>query len=429
MNFAFVLLTHHVFGGAERRFFNLFFYLRSQKKNNFYLIIPHSLYEKAKEVYPDMEMSNVIPVGTRVASDHIKASHVKGDEGKINKAYSLIRIIKRTFFYKYYFLFKNCIPQKRLFREIDHYRLECNIQGFIGIFNGIIPLYFYLDRKSTEVPGIIFCNMDSWFSSISNNQKRDWYRKYSLLNYAHEKADYVDFLSPFILKGIRARGITIPDERAKITACSFTDYSKCRIGEKEKFGIAFAGRLEKDKNPLLFLDAALLLSKEYPDAVFHIMGEGRLSGTVSETVKNSGLLNIIFHGFHPSPTEIFAGTSVFVSIQSTNNYPSQSVLEAMACGNAIIATDVGDTRMFVNDENGTLIPLDKDSLVEAIRFYLDNPGKAKEKGAFAARYVRENFTIEKAAAYYLDLFEKSVHNPKPHPLTPPLQGEGQGKGS
>ena len=88
------------------------------------------------------------------------------------------------------------------------------------------------------------------------------------------------------------------------------------------------------------------------------MGEGRLSSKIKETVDNIGSTNIRFHGFHPQPTEVLAETSVFVSIQTTNNYPSQSVLEAMGCGNAIIATDVGDTRMFINENNGILIDLE-----------------------------------------------------------------------
>ena len=173
-----------------------------------------------------------------------------------------------------------------------------------------------------------------------------------------EKSDYVDFLSPFILEGIRDRGIKIKEESVSITPCSFTDYSKCRIGDKSIFQVAFAGRLEKVKNPDLFLEAAINFSKKYPEIVFHIMGEGRLSLDIKDKVESFNFSNIKFHGFHLNPTEILADTSVFVSIQTTNNYPSQSVLEAMGCGNAIVATDVGDTRMFINENNGILINLE-----------------------------------------------------------------------
>jgi len=280
----------------------------------------------------------------------------------------------------------------------------------MGVFSGIIPLYFYLMKKKRDV-GIIFCDMDSWFSDVVPKEKKYWYKKFSSFNYALENSDYVDFLSPFILEGIKDRGMKIKEESVSITPCSFTDYSKCKIGDKSIFQVAFAGRLEKDKNPELFLEAAIKLSKKYPEILFHIMGEGRLSEDIKSQVTNSGFNNIIFNGFHPNPTEIFATTSVFFSIQTTNNYPSQSVLEAMACGNVIVATNVGDTRMFINENNGILINLELDELVNAIEMlYLDK--KLRERlGKNAYSYVRENHTIEKVADYYVNLFNKASIRP------------------
>lgn len=111
--------------------------------------------------------------------------------------------------------------------------------------------------------------------------------------------------------------------------------------------------------------------------------------------------------FHPNPTELLAETSVFVSIQTTNNYPSQSVLEAMGCGNAIIATDVGDTRMFINENNGILIDLEVNTLVNAIETLYLSKNLRERLGNYAYSYVRENHTIEKMAKYYVDLFDKA----------------------
>jgi glycosyltransferase involved in cell wall biosynthesis len=209
------------------------------------------------------------------------------------------------------------------------------------------------------------------------------------------------------LDGVRERGMKIKEESVSITPCSFTDYSKCKVGDKSSFQVAFAGRLEKDKNPELFLESAIKLSNKYPQMQFHIMGEGRLSKDIKDKVESLKFSNIIFHGFHPRPTEILADTSVFVSLQTTNNYPSQSVLEAMGCGNAIIATDVGDTRMFVNEENGLLINLNADELANAIETLYLNKELRDRLGRYAYSYVRENHTMEKMAEYYIGLFNKA----------------------
>ncbi|MBK7380882.1 MAG: glycosyltransferase [Ignavibacteriales bacterium] len=295
-----------------------------------------------------------------------------------------------------------------LYREIEKYRKEYKINVFIGVYSGILPLYFYLRKKKRKV-GIIFSDMDSWFDDVYSDMRKYWYKSYSSFNYALKQADIVDFLSPFILDGLRKKGIIIPEDRISITPCSFTDYSKCKIGDKTKFQVAFASRLEKYKNPEMFLEAALILSKKYPEIIFHIMGEGRLSSSINEKIKSSGFLNIIFYGFHPQPVEILADTSVFVSIQTTNNYPSQSVLEAMACGNVIIANDVGDTRMFINKNNGILIESDWAQLVKGIETLYLNKDLKERLGRFGYSYVRENHTIEKMAEYYSDLF-KNVSN-------------------
>jgi len=57
-------------------------------------------------------------------------------------------------------------------------------------------------------------------------------------------------------------------------------------------------------------------------------------------LKNQVLTNVVFHGFYPNPIEILLRTGVFISIQIRIIIPPK-VYRAMACGNAIIATDVG----------------------------------------------------------------------------------------
>ena len=399
-SFAIVLLTKGIFGGAEKRFTQLFEYLSCYYPGEFYLIITRDLYNKIPEVFPNYPTRYLIPIGKNdTHTNNNKANSVKSKSYEIKHPGFLKQI------YRY---IRNYRIQKSYYREIDQIRKEKNIKCFLGVYNGILPLYFYLMKKKKDI-GIIFCDMDSWFSDILPKEKKYWYRKFSSFNYALENSDHIDFLSPFIFQGIRYRDIEVKEESVSITPCSFTDYSKCRKGNKSIFQAAFAGRLEKDKNPDLFLEAAINLSKKYPEMIFHIMGEGRLTSDIKERVDNSGSGNIIFHGFHSNPAEILADTSVFVSIQTTNNYPSQSVLEAMGCGNAIIATDVGDTRMFINKENGLLIKHNVDELINAIETLYVNRELREKLGNYAYAYVREYHTIEKMADYYVNLFNNTAN--------------------
>lgn len=400
-NYAFILLTKGIFGGAEKRFTQLSEYLSFKYPNRYYFIITWSLYDKILELYPGYPVENLIPIGKKTNNN----KNLILDQNKV-KPYS---INHPGLFRQIYKFIKNYRFQKKYYTEIEKIRREKNIRGFLGIYNGIIPLYFCLIKKKRD-SGIIFCSMDSWFRDIMPKEKKYWYRKFSSFNYALENCDYIDFLSPFILTGVKERGMEIREQSVSITPCSFTEYTKCRMGDKSIFQVAFAGRLEENKNPELFVEAAKVLSKKYPEIVFHIMGEGRLSLKIKESVDNISISNIRFHGFHPKPTEVLAETSVFVSIQKTNNYPSQSVLEAMGCGNAIIATDVGDTRMFINENNGVLIDLEINNLVKAIERLYFNKNLRERLGNYAYYYVRENHTIEKMAEYYVDLFAKASND-------------------
>lgn len=397
--FGIVLLTKGVFGGAERRFTLLYRFLNTKSPGCILFFVSDSLKKSIAHLYPTLDLSNVVVLGPSESSSNNKSHNHQALKKNKNR-----RPFQSNFLIQVYRFFKNRNLQHHYYNELNSYVNEHKIASLLGVYSGILPMYFYFSQKTR--PGIIFSNMDSWFSNLSENPKKDWHKKYSLFNLAHTKSDIVDFLSPFILEGVKQRGISVPEKKVRITACSFTDLSRCKLGDKSKFNFVFAARLEEDKNPLLYLEAALILAKEFPDAEFHLMGEGRLRETIKNRINEARMSNVIFHGFHTNPTDVFADSSVFVSIQTTNNYPSQSVLEAMACGNAIIASDVGDTRMFVNKDNGSLISLDLESLTTAMRAYLSTPNLAQEQGSFAVQYVKEHFSIERAAEYYLQLFEE-----------------------
>ena len=112
--------------------------------------------------------------------------------------------------------------------------------------------------------------------------------------------------------------------------------------------------------------------------------------------------------FHNNPPEIFSRTSVFVSLQSGTNYPSQSVLEAMACGNALIASNTGDTGLFINSGNGVLTMLNANAVADAMLQLIMDKEKTKQLGKNAREFVFNNHTLEKASGYYIEMI-KSVY--------------------
>ena len=399
---AFVILPSGAFGGAEKRFTNLFLYLQNKYPGNFYYIINSLMMKHLNRGFPGIKDSNIKIISSA------KNENTGSKENSLPDTYHDIiadpEITDRSASAarKYFWYYKNKTRQKKIFKQIEAIRKKEDIKVLIGIFAGGLPLVFY---KENNIPGvkIIFSDMDSWFSDVIKDTKKLWYRKYYSFNHILQTADKVDFLSPFIAEGVKKLGVNIPGERISVAPCSFIDYSKCSVGDKSTFEIAFASRLEPDKNPLLYLEAAREVLKEFPDVKFHLLGEGSLVNEINDFISSNGLAEKINFRFHPNPPEILSHTSIFVSLQTGTNYPSQSALEAMACGNAVIASNRGDTGLLINSNNGLLVELNLDSLVYSVKKLIKDQALAKVLGLNARRFVLENHTIDKAAGYYTEL--------------------------
>lgn len=401
-SFAIVLLSETMFGGAQKRFLNLHKHFRKTYGDRAWFITSANLKFEVKEAYGDSFCDGILSIGDKLpGQDQDSESIIERVKKGSNKP-SIVSKLKSSILFDFYFYFKSRKRTFKQFQEIKQIAKEKNIDRFLAVYSGVLPLYFYFN-ESNRKERIVFSNMDSWFSHFEKNPLKKYFRQFTLFHRAHVESNHVDILSPFIESELKLRNILPARQPHSITACSFIDYSNCKLGSKKEMIFVFSGRLEEDKNPLKFLKVALILGQKYPEVQFIILGKGRLKGDVEALLKTYKGENIKYKGYVTNPCAYFAETSVFVSLQTDNNYPSQSVLEAMACGNAIIASNVGDTDMFVNEENGFLIENTFDVLLEKMEFCILNSEEVQRKGRFAFNFVRENFSVEKASAYYYSL--------------------------
>lgn len=402
---AFVMFNNGALGGAQKRFTNLFLHLNKLHPETFFLIINIHVKNQLERIFSNLPEKQIrvieIPgdknslVNAADAGSPLYFKDTVPDPIEVDKEVSWLR--------KIYWYNKNRIRQKNIFKNIELVREKLKIETFIGVYSGVLPLVFYFDKPNH--PKIIFSNMDSWFTEVHADMKKLWYRKYYSFNYAMENADAVDFLSPYVYEGVKKRNVNIDMNKSYVAPNSFVDYSKCFTGDKSGFEVAFCSRLEPDKNPMLFLEAAKNVVEKIKDIKFYILGEGSLVNDVENFISANKLQNKIDFTFHNNPPEIFSRTTVFVSLQSGTNYPSQSVLEAMACGNAIIASNVGDTTLFINESNGLLINLNKDELVKAIIKLYSDRKLTSSLGNNARGFVLREHTVEKMSSYYLNLIQ------------------------
>lgn len=197
--------------------------------------------------------------------------------------------------------------------------------------------------------------------------------------------------------GLRERVFTAP--------CGFIDYSRVSIAPKERL-IVFAARMERIKNPELFVSAIEIVAKQRRDFRALMLGTGSLDRRIDDLIDQKGLNSILFRYFSSNPLSELSRAAIFVSIQEIDNYPSQSLIEAMACGCAIVASDCGDTKRLVTSETGFLVPLRPEAIAECLIRMLDNFESTIVMGEHARQKVMKEHTIEKFAKHLEGIYRE-----------------------
>lgn len=188
--------------------------------------------------------------------------------------------------------------------------------------------------------------------------------------------------------------------------CSFADYGRLFAESKDR-SVAFVARLETIKNPLLFVDAVARVAARRRDFKAYVLGAGTLERQVKRRIATLGLGDITVCHYHPRPQEVLSHALVFVSLQPSDNYGSQALIEAMACGCAVVASDVGQTREMVPPGTGTLVSLSVDAVAERISSLLDDVPKATAMGLAARNWVMREHTVERYRDYLQKLYEEA----------------------
>lgn len=192
--------------------------------------------------------------------------------------------------------------------------------------------------------------------------------------------------------------------------CYFASYPDIDNGNvsRDSTLVAFVGRFAPEKNPLLYVDAIGRLVKSGVPCRGLMLGEGPMRDEIVARVDQLGLSNVIEVAFSQRPSDRLREVAVFVTLQGGDNYGSQSLLEAMGAGCAIIATDVGATRRLVNRDVGLLVSASVDDVVTALRELLADPSRTAALGAAAAQLARTRYTADIYCAFLESLYVAAV---------------------
>jgi glycosyltransferase involved in cell wall biosynthesis len=166
------------------------------------------------------------------------------------------------------------------------------------------------------------------------------------------------------------------------------------------------GRLSQKKGQKDLLAAAGMVLSRLPEARFVLVGDGPLAGELQRQARELGIEDKVrFLGPVADGARLLGSMDVFV-LPSHIEGMSNGLIEAMAAGLPIVATDAGGNAEVVADgQTGFIVPPQNPfCLAEAILTLCKDPERARAMGAAGRVRARERFTADLMVRRLEDLY-------------------------
>lgn len=170
-------------------------------------------------------------------------------------------------------------------------------------------------------------------------------------------------------------------------------------------------RFAEIKDPLNLVKAYVELHKQGQALKLLMIGDGPLAATAADMLQAEGIDSTdALPGFLDDIPELLRDMDLFV-LGSRREGISNTVLEAMASGLPVIATDTGGNKeLVIHEKTGLLVPPeDSRALAEAIRFYVRDRDRIVEHGKAARHRAVSDFSIQSMAERYGQLYDELVN--------------------
>ena len=176
------------------------------------------------------------------------------------------------------------------------------------------------------------------------------------------------------------------------------------------FVVGTLGRLVPIKDQLGLIEAFARLAKSVPDARLEIVGDGPLRDKLRARAESLGVAKrVVLPGGTNRPEDVYERFDVF-ALPSLNEGISNTILEAMASGLPIVASEVGGNPELVRPEvNGMLVPSqDAAALAAALVRYAEDPLRRESQGASSRERAVAEFSLKSMAAQYGRVYELAL---------------------
>lgn len=208
-----------------------------------------------------------------------------------------------------------------------------------------------------------------------------------------------------------------PAERIRVipNGCDMDVYRPTEPTLRRELGIAagdvVVGTLSnfgKIKGYDVMVPAALEVVKRWPAARFVFVGKDEAAESEmarwQKECRPAGD-RIVFAGSRRDVPHVLSSFDIFLQASHSEGF-SNSILQAMACGRPIVATDVGGNRELVDAASGFLVPAgDRAAVVRSLGAFLEDPSRREAAGRAARERAASTFSKARMVERYEEAFE------------------------
>ncbi|MSQ22972.1 MAG: glycosyltransferase family 1 protein [Chloroflexi bacterium] len=179
-----------------------------------------------------------------------------------------------------------------------------------------------------------------------------------------------------------------------------------------RLNVLFLGRLEKRKGLSHLLRAWVRVREEVPEARLVVVGGGQGLAHYQKFVQARVSDDIVFTGLVSDEDKVryYQSADVFCAPSTGGESFGVVLLEAMAAGRAIVATDIPGYRGVVTDgKEGLLVPpKNSDLLAQALLQALRDPELRSRLGS-NGRQTAQHYTWKRVSSQVLDYYSETIH--------------------
>ncbi len=179
--------------------------------------------------------------------------------------------------------------------------------------------------------------------------------------------------------------------------------------------VVMAARLLRDKGVFEFVEAARLLRHRGVDVEMRLIGSPDPGNPTSVNKKDlarwaeEGVVRLL--GYRADIAEQYSASNI-VCLPSYREGLPKSLVEAAACGRAVVTTDVPGCRdAIIPDVTGVLVPIkDADALADAIQYLVSDPAIRNRMGRAGRLLAEDGFAIEKIVEQHMSIYEELLRD-------------------